>query len=244
MRSVIVLLALLLAALPAAADIVRKERVHFSSGASSASLAGSIKGRDSVEYLLGAKSGQRMKVTLTSRSTSVYFNIFAPGKVPGTDEAMFIGDTGGNVYDGELPASGDYLIQVYLYRNAARAGESAKFSLEVAIEAQSGSGADALVPGTGFNATGELGCARDAGQPLGQCKFGVVRRAGGDADLTIFWPDGGSRVISFEKGTPVRYDESEADGGAALTFSKNVDLFTIMIGTQRFEFPEAAITGG
>lgn len=241
---VVLQMLVLCAAAPASADKVTRERVHFAAGTSAASIPGRVKGRDSMEYILGAKAGQQMTATLASKSNSVYFNVFAPGKQPGRDEALFIGDTGGNSFTGNLPASGDYLIQVYLYRNAARAGESASFTLDVAIAGPAASAADALVPGTSFNATGELGCARDAGQPLGQCKFGVVRQGGGNAELTIFWPDGGSRVITFAKGQPVRYDESQADGGAAMTVRKDADLFTITIGTQRFAFPEAAITGG
>jgi hypothetical protein len=228
----------------ASADVVRKERVKFAKGTSSATLSDTLKGRDTLEYTVGASSGQHMRAKLASSSNSVYFNIFAPGKLPGKDEALFIGDTGGDTFDGVLPASGNYTIQVYLYRNAARAGKSAKFSLDVAIDTPAGSSTDALVPGTNFNASGMLGCARDAGQPLGQCKFGVIRQGGGNAELTIFWPDAGSRVIWFEKGVPVRYDQSQADGDAKLSFTKNADLFSVKVGTQRFEFPDAAVNGG
>lgn len=228
----------------AAADAVRKERVKFAKGTSSATLTNMVKGRDTLEYAVGATAGQHMRVKLTSSSNSIYFNVFAPGTMPGQDEALFIGDTGGDTFDGVLSASGNYMIQVYLYRNAARAGKSAKFTLDVAVDAQPGASADATVPGTSFNATGMLGCARDAGQPLGQCKFGVIRQGDGNAELTIFWPDAGSRVIWFEKGVPVRYDQSQADGDAKLNFTKNADLFSVMVGTQRFEFPEAAINGG
>lgn len=230
----------------ALADQVTKERVSFGKGMSSATLEGTVKGRGSIEYSVGAKAGQHLRAKLNSTSTSIYFNLFAPGKVPGKDEALFIGDIGGDTFDGALPASGDYTIQVYLYRNAARAGERADFSLDVAIDAATTADAadDALVPGTPFNATGELGCARDAGQPLGRCKYGVIRQGGGRAEITIFWPDSGSRVIYFENGNPVRYDESQADGGASLSFQKNSDLFSVSIGAQRFEFPDAVINGG
>ncbi|MFN4143524.1 hypothetical protein [Aestuariivirga sp.] len=228
----------------ALADTVHRERVSFAEGSSGTQLSGTVKGRDTREYMVGAAAGQHMTVKLTSASASVYFNVFAPGRKPGMDEALFIGDTGGDTFDGTLPASGDYLIQVYLYRNAAREGKSASFSLDIGIDNAVLSGGDATVAGTDFNATGQLGCARDAGQPLGQCKFGVIRGGAGAAELTVFWPDGGSRVIYFEGGVPVRFDESQADGGAKLSFTRSGDLFSIIIGTQRFEFPEAAITGG
>jgi len=228
---------------PTFAETVHRERVSFAKGTSSATISGTVTGRDTLEYMVGAASGQQMEVKLASPSESIYFNVFAPGKAPGRDEALFIGDTGGSTFDGTLPATGDYMIQVYLYRNAARAGERAPFTLDVRVDAAPAI-PDGMVAGTPFNATGEINCAREAGQPLGPCKFGVIRQASGQAELTVFWPDGGSRVIYFEKGAPVRYDESQADGGAKLTFTRNTDLLSVTIGTQRFEFPEAAITGG
>ncbi len=238
---------LLLAAAPLQADEVKTERVTFAAGSSGAVIDGAIKGHGTMHYLLGAKAGQVMRVKLATKSTSTYFNVFAPGKTPGQDEAMFIGDTGGDSFEGALPADGDYLIQVYLYRSAARKNESAKFTLNVEIAAGGGAAegqGDAKVAGTDFYATGEINCAREAGQPLGSCKFGVVRRGNGGADLTVFWPDGGSRVIYFEDGVPNSYDESQADGGAKLSFTKDADLFSITIGEQRFEFPDAVIFGG
>jgi hypothetical protein len=40
------------------------------------------------------------------------------------------------------------------------------------------------------------------------------------------------------------YDQSEADGGAKMTVGKSNDLYTVKIGAQRFDIPEAVITGG
>jgi hypothetical protein len=60
-----------------------------------------------------------------------YFNIIAPGKA---DEAMFIGSTSGNQYEGVLPASGDYKVRVYLMRSAARRDEVANYRLEMIID--------------------------------------------------------------------------------------------------------------
>ena len=228
------------APLRAMADEVKTERVSFPPGASEATIKGSIKGRMAMHYLAGAKAGQNMRVDLKTDNDATYFNIFAPGDTPGGSEAMFIGSNEGNSFAGSLPESGDYLIQVYLYRNAARRNETANFTFDVAIGAEQ----DAKVPGTEFNATGKLGCARDAGQPLAQCEFGTIRNADGTAVLTIFWPDAGSRVIYFQNGNPVRYDESQADAGAVMKVMKNADLFTITVGRQRFEFPEATINGG
>jgi hypothetical protein len=103
---------------------------------------------------------------------------------------------------------------------------------------------DALVPGTEFNATGQIPCARNAGQPMGQCNFGVKREGNGNGSITVFWPDGGNRVIFFKANTPSSYDESEADGGAKMTVDENNGIFTVKIGDQRFEIFESAMAGG
>jgi hypothetical protein len=104
--------------------------------------------------------------------------------------------------------------------------------------------ADAKVPGTQFHATGEIPCARGAGRPMTRCKFGVVREGNGNGAITVFWPDGGNRVIYFEDQTPMRYDQSQADGGARMTVRKDSDGYKIRIGDQRFEIFEAVMTGG
>lgn len=103
---------------------------------------------------------------------------------------------------------------------------------------------DAKVAGTDFNATGEIPCVRSSGQPTGSCRFGVVRNGGGNGSITVFWPDGGNRVIFFENLTPMSYDESQADAGAKMTVSQNADLYKVTIGEQRFEIVEAIMSGG
>lgn len=239
----------LIAASPLAhADDIKTERVHFQKGTTGASIKGRIKGYDTMHYMLGAQAGQTMSVTLNAKNKSAYFNIFAPGMTPGNDEAMYISSTSGNSYEGVLPEDGDYLIQVYLYRNAARRNETAQFTLNVDI-ASSGVGdeagsSDAKVPGTDFNATGNIPCARNAGQPMGTCEFGVVREGNGNGSITVFWPDGGSRVIFFEMNTPSSYDQSQADGGAEMTVNENAGLYMVTIGDERFELFEAIMAGG
>ena len=103
---------------------------------------------------------------------------------------------------------------------------------------------DALVPGTNFHATGELPCARTGGEPLRNCSFGVTRRGGGSATVTVFWPGGGNRVIRFERGEPVDFDWSQADGNKRLSYRKAGDRFLVRIGDEQFEIIEAIVFGG
>jgi Bacterial SH3 domain len=139
MRTALACLPLLVPLLPCAAQDIRRERVEFRSGASGATLAGSIAGDAIVDYVLDARAGQRMQVDLTTSNPSLYFNVIAPG----ADSAMFVGSVEGAHFAGALPASGEQVIRVYLMRNAARRGEKAEYSLNVEI---GGAAAGAPVP--------------------------------------------------------------------------------------------------
>ena len=116
-----------------AKDVVHNKQVHFDKGTSGTTMKAKIKGYETYNYKLGAKSGQYMRVSLETKHTSTYFNIFEPGKGPG-DQAMFIGSTQGNAYTGNLPKDGTYTIQVYMMRNAARRNEVANYQLHVGID--------------------------------------------------------------------------------------------------------------
>lgn len=121
----------LLASTLALAGDIRTERVQFKKGTSSATVEGSIKGYETVDYVLGARKGQLMNVSMATSNTASYFNILEPGK---SNEAMFIGSTSGNQFEGVLPASGDYKVRVYLMRSAARRDEVADYRLEMIID--------------------------------------------------------------------------------------------------------------
>ena len=116
-----------------AKDVVHNAQVHFDKGTNGTTLKGKIKGYDTFNYTLGAKAGQYMRVSLETKHTATYFNIFEPGKGPG-DAAMFIGSTQGNAYTGNLPKDGTYTIQVYMMRSAARRNETANYQLHIGID--------------------------------------------------------------------------------------------------------------
>ena len=58
---------LLTAPVSFAADGIRAERVHFKKGAKSAVVEASIKGYETVDYVLGARAGQYMNVSLATK---------------------------------------------------------------------------------------------------------------------------------------------------------------------------------
>ena len=101
-----------------------------------------------------------------------------------------------------------------------------------------------LPAGSSFSAGSMIQCARGHGGALMQCDVGVVREGHGNGFVMVFWPDAGSRVLYFENGTVVRYDQSEADGGARLTVTRSGDEQIVTIGDTRFVIFDALIFGG
>jgi hypothetical protein len=246
---------LLVLAIPTAhaADEIRTERVRFQKGASSAIVEGSIKGYQIVDYVLGAAKGQYMNVSMATDNTASYFNIMAPGE---TEVAFFNGSVSENQYEGTLPATGDYRIRVYMMRSAARRNETANYRLEMIVTGAAkaaSSGAPAATAtssaaaraGAGkFDATGKVPCAQYKGQPMGQCDFGVTRQGSGNATVVVTRPDGSRRAIFFVSGKATGADMSQADGNVKFTAQREGDLNLIRVGDERYEIPDAAVSGG
>lgn len=114
-----------------AADKVTSVPVQFAKGMSSFSTANTLRGYDSVTYTLDAKARQSMRVSLTG-SSNVGFNVYAPGDAPGVATAIGNGSVG-QEWNGVLPDSGTYTVQVYQVRAAARRGQQAAYSISFAI---------------------------------------------------------------------------------------------------------------
>ncbi len=230
-------------ALPASA--IESRAVHFSKGASSAALKGSLKGDQIIDYKLRAKAGQTMSVTLKTSNLSNYFNVLPPGS---KDVAMFVGSTSGNEWTGALAADGAYTIRVYLMRSAARRNETADYTLTVGITGSptltqalgSAPATDAKVKGTPYHATGQVPCAMgDAPQGSMQCDFGVIRGKPGNAQIHLTPPGGFERVLTI-------IDEKVAsNGSAAVKVRKTGDLWLIDVNDfEHYRISDAVIYGG
>ena len=130
MKPVLVLAASLAAMLATSASAAhRQERVHFARGASSAVLRGEVRGYDYVDYLVGARAGQRLSVDLRRLRGPAYFLVRAPG----SEENLFDGSTSGDRFETVLPATGEYRVRVFMMRSAARRNERAAYRLGVGI---------------------------------------------------------------------------------------------------------------
>ncbi|QKC86187.1 SH3 domain-containing protein [Mesorhizobium sp. NZP2077] len=85
----------------------------------------------------------------------------------------------------------------------------------------------------------EVPCARYVGQPMERCAATVVRKGADKADVTVTWPDGGSRVISFDAGLP-----ASSDGQSEFRFTREGSLNMIRIGaSERFEITDTVAFG-
>jgi len=129
MRRSSVFLALMLAFAPALPQVAaaqeRVETLRMRPGATQTTVRGIVIGRISASYRLEARAGQRMSLDLNSRNTFLYFNVLDPrGRTIAREQTQ---------WDGRLPASGVYTIQIYLVRAEARRNRPAPFSLDVRV---------------------------------------------------------------------------------------------------------------
>lgn len=113
-----------------AADGIEVWPLHFARGASSATVQGTLRGYQTVDYTVHARAGQTMSVRLETGNGSNYFNVLPPGS---GEVALFVGSAGGQAWSGALPADGEYKVRVYLMRNAARRNEVARYTLTVGV---------------------------------------------------------------------------------------------------------------
>ncbi len=244
-----------------AAQDVRHERVSFKAGASSATVRDSIRGEETIDYLLGARAGQTMSVTLKTDNGANSFNVLPPASSAGSPTeslaAIGRGELSDNAWTGTLPVDGDYMVRVYLMRSAARRNETAHYTLNVGITSaparaaatSTAAAGDAKVPGTPYHATGKVPCSVGP-DPKGsaQCSFGVIRGAPGNAEVRLaaagydvaLHPDEVQTVFIFKGDTVTSRDSSKT-----VTAEKNGATWSI--GVDDFYFytiPEAVISGG
>ncbi|MFA9441360.1 hypothetical protein ACDA63_17165 [Uliginosibacterium sp. sgz301328] len=115
---------------PAMAErLPRQVPVTLSRGVSSSQIRGEIAGYEAVDYRVTAHAGQTMTVTFKPTSRFAFFNVLPPD----SDVALFVGATEGSRYQSVLPHDGEYVLRVYLTRNAARRHEMARYAMAVSV---------------------------------------------------------------------------------------------------------------
>jgi hypothetical protein len=116
--------------------------IRFKPGATSTTINGTIRGAEYIDYVLNARGGQKMVVSLTVTGTnghgSAYFNILPAGKDYGGPY------TGSSDDDRRaeitIPSDGDWAIRVYLMGNDRDTDKTVGYSIDVYIAPSGGSG--------------------------------------------------------------------------------------------------------
>ena len=159
---------------------ITTKQVQFKKGESGATIKGTIKGDQIIDYKLRAGAGQAMVVQFKPSNPSAYFNVLPPG----SDEAIHIGSSAGNDFSTDLKAGGEYTIRVYLMRNAARRNESANYTLDIGVSGDvkksnaPAAGVSPVAGNTGpakWDASGNVKCSAGSDKFDQQCGFRVVR---------------------------------------------------------------------
>jgi hypothetical protein len=116
----VTLLLLITLVVPAQAD--RTRRVRFARGRTTTVIKDAVVRGTRDRYILGARAGQTLIVHITSLENNAVFDIYARGGKQVLDGAQETTD-----WTGELPRSGDYVIEVGGTRG------NASYTLEVTI---------------------------------------------------------------------------------------------------------------
>ncbi|PTE09942.1 SH3 domain-containing protein [Mesorhizobium helmanticense] len=124
---------------------------------------------------------------------------------------------------------------------APAAGANQNFAVNAAPPADAQTVARLQPPGPpAAGAKNRIPCARYVGQPMTSCDVSIVRQGDSKAAVTVTWPDGGTRVISFAAGLP-----AGSDASGEFRFTREGTLNMIRVGvSERFEIPDALATGG
>lgn len=105
---------------------------------------------------------------------------------------------------------------------------------------------DATVAGTDFHATAVLRCSGVRGAGPGSCDAGVRRHGpGGTAAVEVRWPDGGRRVLLFDRAARAIAAEA-APGEQApppVSSTRLDDRITVVVGAERYEMPDVFVLG-
>jgi hypothetical protein len=219
----------------------KPEQVLFAAGKSSKSVSTAIQGHDFKDFLVTAKAGQFLSVSMKSDNPQANFNVLCPG----ASLALFNGSISGQVLKKrQLPGDGTYAVRVYLMRAAAGRNEKAKANLEISVTgkplAPLSDKMDAKVGKTAYHATAPVPCKYYLDPKLTSCEAGVIRRGKDGTATVVLKLKSFSRSILFVKGKPVASDSFEE-----MKSTQKGDLTTVTFGdkSEVYEIREVFLTG-
>ena len=93
-----------------------------------------------------------------------------------------------------------------------------------------------------FDATGEVRCAQEVGQSLGECGA-MVARVDGSAAVVVTFPNGFARTLTFSDGEFLRGNATMSGVGTDTDWRLSDGIYHVRVDDQRFELPEALVFG-
>lgn len=133
-RLVIAMTTLAMASGPSAFAQDRTVPVRFKPATTAATVKGTVRGQQGINYTFETAAGQRLQLLFTPSNRSCTVNVYAPG----ADEAVHIGAVAGNAFGQTATRAGTYRAQVSLMRNAARRNETCRHTLSIEITGRRG----------------------------------------------------------------------------------------------------------
>ena len=223
---------------PLALADIRSEPLRFEKGRNGASLKGTLKGDEIIDYRLRATAGQILDVNLQTDHRAAHFDVLPPGDQP----ALFVGSLSGNSFIGALPRDGEYTVRIYLMRPAAQRNESARYTVNLTMAGgKAVSGTTAADPPPIYDASGKLQCAAGEPPPDQWCDFRLVRHlATGSAQIWIAHRGAPRQRVLHYAGK-----RFSTDDGAGVAARQQDDNWLVSVGGREFYLiPDALIHGG
>lgn len=235
---------LFLAMLPTVffAQGIETKKVSFPAGKTSTVINGTIKGSRTIDYTVETSTGQELSVSLNSKSTAIYFNVLPPGS---NGEAIYVGETdGSNKFSGQTQG-GVYKIRVFINRAAARRNESANYGLKISViwsgnpNPTPSRSNDAKVPGTNFNATGQLDVSLGTeAKGSKTADFGVIRKSYGNVTIKARVKGILPCTLNFSNG------KWTSEGNKVKTIRRGDEWEVIVNDYEHYYIPDAVVYGG
>lgn len=94
-----------------------------------------------------------------------------------------------------------------------------------------------------FDAHGEIACAQERGEPMGQCDVSVARSDGSDATVVASFSNGFKRTLYFVHGEFISANATMSGSGSDTDWEKQGDLHLIRIDDQRYQLYDELIFG-
>ena len=225
--------------------------ISFAPGATSTTINGAVIGNDFIDYVVNARAGQTMVVSLavtgTNGNGSAMFNIVPAGQdFPAIYNGSMDDDTRAEIV---VPESGDWAIRVYLMGNDRDTGKTVGYSIDVYIAPDGGTAADDMAIVTGVGGGDLLNVRSGPGTTnpvVGQMGNGDrVRRLGCQVNGSTEWCEIEMMTDMRERGwVSARYlSSSGASAPAAAGDSTSDERVRFSAGTSGAEYTDQLMPG-